>query len=435
MPSPKQSFYQTPSTPRLYVSYPLWQYSNGALNHVYPQERYDEGLTHSPYNNITREDMFDMIKFYDNSKIHTISTDHNSGTNEVFLGWQCVDRPTYTLEDDGSVNHTGPIGYTEPSTPLWDFNYAMILNHNFATCPERYEFHQIRGVKNESELMEQTDLIDAFDRNIVNAPANARFDYNGFSVFELGSMADKYSLGMGLRIFSASGQFWESDVDAKFSSILWGRYYDFPFTTSCSINTRLSYQYDKKTTKNIYGETISASKWNRTDSWLGESYGIGDMGTEPFGLKDSLYNNVQDINAGQKHNLFDHAQTHRRKTGLRVWDINFDSIPATNIMPQNPMLNQNGHWVGPNGVDSAENWDNGQYTAGDNKSMYNIDYARDFYTNIVHRTNGGELPMIMQLNRTDPSPHNFVLVRMTDYKIRRTTENLHSVTLRLEEQI
>ena len=26
------SYYQTPTTPRLYVSYPLWQYANGGLD-------------------------------------------------------------------------------------------------------------------------------------------------------------------------------------------------------------------------------------------------------------------------------------------------------------------------------------------------------------------------------------------------------------------
>ena len=28
------SFYQTTTSPRLYVSYPLWQYANGALDSV-----------------------------------------------------------------------------------------------------------------------------------------------------------------------------------------------------------------------------------------------------------------------------------------------------------------------------------------------------------------------------------------------------------------
>ena len=28
------SFYQTTTTPKLYVSYPLWQYANGALDSI-----------------------------------------------------------------------------------------------------------------------------------------------------------------------------------------------------------------------------------------------------------------------------------------------------------------------------------------------------------------------------------------------------------------
>ena len=35
-----KGFYQTPTTPRLYVSYPAWQYANGGLTNVYSMERY-----------------------------------------------------------------------------------------------------------------------------------------------------------------------------------------------------------------------------------------------------------------------------------------------------------------------------------------------------------------------------------------------------------
>ena len=45
------SLYQTPNNPRLYVSYPLWQYANGGLD-----------TTNSPSTGLTHEDMIDLIK-------------------------------------------------------------------------------------------------------------------------------------------------------------------------------------------------------------------------------------------------------------------------------------------------------------------------------------------------------------------------------------
>jgi len=100
-------------------------------------------------------------------------------------------------------------------------------------------------------------------------------------------------------------------------------------------------------------------------------------------------------------------------------------------MNQMPMMNSNG-W-NPTGV-TVDNYSYG----ADNKSLYNINNAVDFYTNVVHRTMGGHLPMLLQVDSSDDSPQNFAIVRMASnngYTITQKSPNLYNIKLTLVEQI
>ena len=69
------------------------------------------------------------------------------------------------------------------------------------------------------------------------------------------------------------------------------------------------------------------------------------------------------------------------------------------------------------------------------RNEHDINRADDFYTNVVHKTNGGSLPMVMQINKDDNSPHSFAIVKMSDYKIVEKNDNLYNISLTLEEQV
>jgi len=217
-----------------------------------------------------------------------------------------------------------------------------------------------------------------------------------------------------------------AEGDFNIGSILWGKYFEFP--QNCDLNTTLQYDYGTKIKENIAGKSISTGKWNKVDSWYNDSTG----GTEPFGLRwpsqpedldtsyayNSWYNIEDDIN--------DTADSFRRKSGIRVWNISFDSLAPEYVMNQNPMMNSN-------------NWDSGfdNYSVDSDAttSTYNIDNGLDFYTDVVHKTNGGTLPMVMQIDKDDPSPQNFAIVKMSKYTITQKLPNLYNISLTLEEQV
>ena len=95
-------------------------------------------------------------------------------------------------------------------------------------------------------------------------------------------------------------------------------------------------------------------------------------------------------------------------------------------MNQLMMMNSNG-WTAQ---------DNHTTQADGITSEYNINNAVDFYTNVVHRTMGGHLPMMLQLDADDPSPQNWAICRMgSKYSISQKSPNLYNIKLTLTEQI
>ena len=108
-----------------------------------------------------------------------------------------------------------------------------------------------------------------------------------------------------------------------------------------------------------------------------------------------------------------------------------DSLAPEKVMNQLMMMNSNG-WN-----PSGETVDNYSYGADGIKSEYNINNAVDFYTNVVHRTMGGHLPMMLQINSDDTSPQNFAIVRLSgnSLQITQKTPNLYNIKLKLTEQI
>ena len=135
------SFYQTTTIPRLYVSYPLWQYANGALD----QYAIDEGL-------ISDEELIQLIQL-DPSKTITIPQSENGA---VQLNYRINPK-----SDESDMRYN----------KLWDFNYVMILGHNFATANASY-FCKAEG----------TGSYLATD-NLINFPAVQNpLTYDGFSI-------------------------------------------------------------------------------------------------------------------------------------------------------------------------------------------------------------------------------------------------------------
>ena len=348
------SFYQTTTSPRLYVSYPLWQYANGALDSV-----------NSYQLDNTDDDLYRLIQL-DPSNITTLNP-----TGDITA-------LTYRIVPEAD-------DFTDLlASNLWNFNYAMFLGHNFASA------NAIPRIVVRNDADTQSALTTT---NIINHTPESAPEYDGFSIMELQGAGASDDYKFKFEIDSDAGF---TELPLLLGSVSFGKYFDFP--QNCDLSTSTTWDYGIKQKSTISGKTISTANWTKPNNWI----------TEPFGLGSERGDNFQ------------------RKSGRRTWKLSFDSLAPDKVMNQNPMMNDNG-W--------NHNFDN-YSTTDDNSSLYNINNAVDFYTTVVNRCMANHLPMVLQLDKDNPSPESMAIVRMDkNYSIKAKTPNLYNISLTLTEQI
>tara|TARA_Y100001963_G_scaffold19558_1_gene24759 strand:- start:1941 stop:3146 length:1206 start_codon:yes stop_codon:yes gene_type:complete len=390
--------------PRLYVSYPLWQYSQGQLTHI-------DGYSNGAWGAI---DDNDLIKILHMDPSDTVSFNWEQGSNLAFK---------YGLHSRKDLSIAGDF----MDDKVWDFNYAMILNHNLHHCIG-YSSNDIQPyIRQDNRQGSATNAFNISSSSIVNFNS---ISYDGFSIFSLDEGPSSYEnpcLRFGL--YHETGNL--VDTNVELGTIMWGKYFDFP--SNAEMLSSVSYEYGISDRKTVGGVNVPKKTWTRVKTWANETTG----GTEPFGLRDNqtaVYTNPDGTYVHLSSD--DSANNFRRKSGKRVWKISFDSFSPEYVMNQNPMLNEIG-WSKMH-FDSSGIFQNHEFnnyeTDADGSSSFTIDKGVDFYTNVIHRTNGGQIPMVLQVSKDVPSPENFAIVKMSDYSIIQKTPNLYSFTITLREQ-
>ncbi len=357
------SFYQTPTTPKLYVSYPLWQYANGKLDDLAAN-----------FAGWSEDTMIKLIQLDPSniSALDVVVAQHNV----MRYGTLPVEDITTDIFDSN----------------LWNFDFCGILGHNLASV----------GAYVKIQCASVDETISNIDTSgIVNYSHDTVSEYDGWSLFNLDNLpANGDQSRFRFCIKSPQGVPYWSDSPLNVGSIFWGKSFTFP--QSCNLSTSLTYDYGVKQKQTVGGKTISTANWTKPNNWITEPFGLTSPNSEPL-------NNWQ------------------RRSGRRTWKISFDSLQPQYVMNQNPMLNSNG-W--------DYNFDNYTTQADGTTSEYNINNSTDFFTSIVQRTMGGHLPMVLQINKDDNSPHNFAIVRMDkNYTVTQKSPNLYNIKLTLIEQI
>ena len=350
------SSYQIATTPKLYVSYPLFQYASGALDSYYTDKQ-----------SISEEDMIKLIQL-DPSNYVTF--------NDGVVSYEKFNYRIVPSYDDNNPVDTG----------LWNFDFFMMLGHNMhSTTGNKYI--QLKAYRDDSFVYDLTYS------NIVNSPYESSPEYDGWS---LAQIDDTPSDANDLQIHFSSTNVSSNWDNFSLGALAWGKSYTFPINTQINTSTKFEYGISQKST--ISGKTISTANWTKPNNWI----------TEPFGLNDG-----------------EQGDNYQRRSGKRVWKMTFDSLAPDKVMPQNMMMNSNGY--------TAQ--DNHTLDANDS-SLYNINNSEDFYSAVVHKTMGGHLPMVLQIDSSDNSPSNFAIVRMNkDYTVTQKSPLLFSYSITLTEQI
>ena len=377
-------YYQTPLSPRLYVSYPLFAHATG-------------GLSSAKGEVATDTQMINMIQL-DPANYQTMNP--LAGDSSLYFG--------YKLVSDNIAQNDSSYGID-----WWNFNYAMVLGHNLA---DHKAYPMVQSNQSDATNPTGQSYVTAQNISSNNTTTIQNYQgyanevlYNGWSALEINNKpTDPLTQWFVLRLVSSGGATLWPGGDLKIGSILFGKYFQFP--QNVDINTSLSYEYDYKTIKTKSGKQLTSLNTIKPNSWVD--------GNEPFGLSEEYTPNRGDL--------------YHRKTGQRVWKMSWTELNPKYIMNQNPMLNS----LGWSNKDNYQSYNN-------DESIYNIKDSNDgdsslgdFYTDVIHKTLGGSLPMVLQLDKNDASPSNMAIVKMTKPPvIAQKSPNLYSISIELEEQI
>tara|TARA_Y100000593_G_scaffold16978_1_gene33901 strand:+ start:14600 stop:15724 length:1125 start_codon:yes stop_codon:yes gene_type:complete len=298
------------------------------------------------------------------------------------------------------------IGTTKPF-PVDLINIVGILGHNFANIPGSrfsYSFHNGTGYPY-IKLTEDIVINDALGTQKQNSMYPIQ---NGFTLRSSSGSTDGTPVtgGGGLQpnLYDI-GEYVNSEI--KLGSFLAGRYYDLPH--SPELNLTMTNEMDGvKRSRTKAGADIVNYRYTKSPMW-------GDL--SPWELHDPTNPTALDY---QKMS----------RVGRRVWDLSFNYLSASDLNPVTEGVSKK--ITDPDAFDNEAGnpiWSTGAGT------HHNIMESDDFYSQVIHKTNGGALPFIFQPDNNNNNPDQFAICRldMKSFVFDQVANGVYNVKLKIRE--
>ena len=108
------------------------------------------------------------------------------------------------------------------------------------------------------------------------------------------------------------------------------------------------------------------------------------------------------------------------RSGRRVWGLSFSYLQDSDMFPD---------------VSSLTNYETSGYELGDNVTLNTLLDSDNFYSQVIHKTNGGQLPFIFQPDSSDNTPQNFAICKfdMSSFKFDQVANGVYNVKLKIRE--
>ena len=310
------------------------------------------------------------------------------------------------------VNITLPLYYnSEHDMRASGKKYVAVLGHNFLSG--NIAFDVLDNNTNESLYSDSSSNIG------VNHLTNFPPAYNGFSIQELLNPSYDEEEGSKIRFnlnYAVSNDLYKFMIGA----ISFGNIFDL--SISPDLKMKMSYEYGVDEKESRSGSTLSNIKWFQKPSW-------GDISCwelDKYPLEDYIDKIKDDKNI-----------IHRR-SGRRVYDLQFTFMTADEMLATNPHLNT----YGMNASDNSGNAltdadaDGNLITLNEDENIINIHSEHSFYSQVVHKTLGFSIPFIFQPNKDSNRPQDFMLAKIDSKKgwsLNQIAPNLFRTKLRIKE--
>ena len=204
-------------------------------------------------------------------------------------------------------------------------------------------------------------------------------------------------------------------------SIIVGTYYDMPHSPDLKLTMSREYG-GTKTLETRGGSTLSNTTWTKPPKW-------GNLGA--WELHENNY-----VRGG---NIPLTSQKLSR-SGRRIWDLSFSYLEGKDAWGSNQsvfpvynhetgnLLNYSPWGSNPSGMPESD-------LSSYNIYQENLFTSDDFYSQVIHKTNGGQLPFIFQADKTSISIDSFAICKLDMNSIRfdQVANGVYNVKLKIRE--
>ena len=278
---------------------------------------------------------------------------------------------------------------------MTDNSFVAILGHTMAN---EHEYNNVVG-DGYFYLQDSGSSAIPTMKSVINGGDDSAGDssppYNGFSIwtFAGNDNIDKFLI---------------SGTTQDFGSVIIGTYYDMPHSPELSLSMGREMDGVKKIrTKGgvdlIDNKYIKPPMWGNAAAW--ELY----SGTPVF----------QGLSRG----------------GRRVWDLSFNYLDDKDVFSSNQSIAED-NWQRE--MYSVPNWENA-YDPGDitwdDYFEYNILTDDSFYSQVIHKTNGGKLPFIFQPDSSNNNSDGFAICKfdMNEFQFDQVANGVYNMKLKIRE--
>ena len=314
-----------------------------------------------------------------------------------------------TFTHDPSVSNTQLIfNFKDLSLKMdWgNINFWGVLGHDFFNRNDikyRLVFRTIND--NYPEIKYSEEIVNADNTENFITPK-----YNGFSLIKADGLA--YSEGSSMKYVSLDARSLEgANVTGSYTlgSVVYGRYYEMPHSPDLKLTmTREMDGVKRIRTKG--GVDLVNHRYIKPPMW-------GDAGA---------------------WEIYDGTPTTPKlsRSGRRTWDLSFSYLQDSDVFGSNQTIGNFSTFWYPTALQFGGTLED--YEDGDTSSSgfaYNLLTDDNFFSQVIHKTNGGQLPFIFQPDKDNNNPDQFAICKfdMNSFKFDQVANGIYNVKLKIRE--
>ena len=261
-----------------------------------------------------------------------------------------------------------------------DKNFQMILGHNLASAEGRY-YVQAGGTGDVWDTVANNHFINT------NPPI-----YDGFSVRLDDNADDLLSDKVQFRIETVDNDALNYVEQLKIGSLLYGTYFEMPHSPDLSL-TMTREMDGVKRVRTRGGVDLVKHQYTKSPKW-------GDLA--PWELYDPT-------TAMPNQAL--------SRVGRRTWDLSFSYLQDSDVFPD---------------TSSLTNYGTSGYSDGDDITENTLLEDNSFFSQVIHKTNGGQLPFIFQPDKDYPE---FAICKfdMNSFQFEQVANGVYNIKLKIRE--